>query len=105
MANRWGLNEILGLNLEGNRLFHGSPCLINDRYMASGTFFTPDATVAMQYGPILYSIEVPEAGLDLFVPDSLKEHLYTRCLIPLSFFDVDDTTPNDTEVFDLEKKV
>ena len=40
-----------------------------------------------------------------FTPDSLKEHLYTSGCIPLVFFDVDDTTPNDREVFDLEKKV
>jgi hypothetical protein len=101
MANRWGLKEVFGLNLKGTKLFHGSPCLINDKYMASGTFFTPDATVAMQYGPVIYSIEVPDKALEMFCPDSLKEHLYTRCLIPLSYFDVDDTTfqGDDEELF------
>ena len=101
MANRWGLNEVFGYNLEGNRLFHGSPCRIVDQYIATGTYFTPDATIAMQYGAFIYSIEVDELLLPMFCPDSLKEHLVNHNLIPLYMFHVDDTTfqGDDEELF------
>ena len=31
-------------------LFHGSPIKINDRYMASETYFTEDIEIAKEYG-------------------------------------------------------
>ena len=39
-------------------LYHGSPVRINDRYMASETYFTEDFEIAKLFGRFIYTIEM-----------------------------------------------
>jgi hypothetical protein len=71
-------------------LYHGSPIRIDDRYMASGTFFTVDKNIARDYGKFIYSIELDEKIASIFHPDSLREHLVSCRLIPMFMFNVQE---------------
>lgn len=88
MANRWGLNEVFGYNLSEDTVYHGSPTLITDHSMAAGTYFSPDIEVAKNYGAYIYSLDIPDRHEDLLKRDDLKEHLISRCAIPLCFFNL-----------------
>ena len=69
-------------------LFHGSPIKINDRYMASETYFTEDIEIAKEYGNYIYSIEMDDKLRTIMQLDCLGEHYISTRLIPLHIFDV-----------------
>ena len=69
-------------------LYHGSPIVIKDVAMASGTYFTEDIDIARWYGDVVYSIEVDDKVRSIFVLDSLGEHFVSVFAIPLYLFDV-----------------
>ena len=69
-------------------LYHGSPIKIDDNYMASGTFFTIDKNIAVEYGKYIYSIRLNDELATLFRPDGLKEHMVSCHLIPIYLFNI-----------------
>lgn len=78
-------------NLEVDVVYHGSPVKINDRYIASGTFFSVSRDIAKEYGRFIYSIELAYIVSGIFQPDILKEHLINSNAIPISLFDIEDS--------------
>jgi hypothetical protein len=73
-------------------LYHGSPeLIINDRDMASNTYFTEDIEIAKDYGKYIYKIETDEKMIGLFTKDCMNEHWINRGHIPLYLFDVIET--------------
>ena len=49
------------------KLYHGSPIVIKDTGMKSGTYFTDDIDVAKQYGDVIYKFIATEITIGLFV--------------------------------------
>ena len=97
------LNEFLKLNFQtGTKqpcfihdvstsiLFHGSPIKINDRYMASETYFTEDIEIAKEYGNFVYSIEMDDKLRTIMQLDCLGEHFISTRLIPMYLFNVQE---------------
>lgn len=74
-----------------DKLYHGSPTLINDDAMASETYFTDDIKVARSYGRYIYEIEVDSSCDQAFVLDSLEEHFISTCLLPMGLFRILDS--------------
>jgi len=71
-------------------LFHGSPIKINDRYMASETYFTEDIEIAKGYGKFVYSIEMDDKLRTIMQLDCLGEHFISTRLIPMYLFNVQE---------------
>lgn len=71
-------------------LFHGSPIKINDRYMASETYFTEDIEIAKEYGKFVYSIEMDDKLRTIMQLDCLGEHFISTRLIPMYLFNVQE---------------
>ena len=71
-------------------LFHGSPIKINDRYMASETYFTEDIEIAKEYGNFVYSIEMDDKLRTIMQLDCLGEHFISTRLIPMYLFNVQE---------------
>jgi len=71
-------------------LFHGSPMKINDRYMASETYFTEDIEIAKEYGNFVYSIEMDDKLRTIMQLDCLGEHFINTRLIPMYLFNVQE---------------
>lgn len=77
-------------NIEIKYIYHGSPILINDRFMASETYFTIDKNIAKEYGKYIYSIELTDTIRNSINVDNLGEHFITKCLIPIKLFTVSE---------------
>ena len=71
-------------------LFHGSPTKINDRYMASETYFTEDIEVAKEYGKFIYSIEMDDKLRTIMQLDCLGEHFINIRLIPIYLLNIQE---------------
>lgn len=69
-------------------IYHGSPIKINDRYMASETYFTEDIEIAKQYGKFVYSIELDDNLRTMFTLDCFGEHFISCRLIPIHLFKI-----------------
>jgi hypothetical protein len=70
------------------KLYHGSPIKINDRHIATGTYFTDDINVAMDYGDFIYSIDFCEKIKSVMKLDCFKEHYINIRLIPIYLFEI-----------------
>jgi len=55
-------------------LYHGSPIKIDDRYIATETYFTEDIEIAKDYGRFVYSIEMDDKLNTIMKLDCLGEH-------------------------------
>jgi len=77
-------------NVSVDFLYHGSHVLINDNDMASGTFFSIDKDIAMEYGSFIYSIELDDNLATIFKPDILGEHLINCRMIPIYKFNIEE---------------
>lgn len=87
MRNELGLSSIFhNPNIEIKFIYHGSPILINDRFMASETYFTINEEIAKEYGKYIYSIELTDTVKNSISVDNLGEHFITKCLIPIGLF-------------------
>ena len=75
-------------------IFHGSPKIIKDRNIASGTFFTEDLDIAMDYGEYVYQWNVPKERDCCFTRDIIGEHWVARCAIPIELFEIDRCNKN-----------
>lgn len=71
-------------------LYHGSPIIIEDRYMASETYFTEDIEIARMYGRYIYTIEMNDKLREIMQLDCLGEHFVTNRLIPMYLFTVQE---------------
>lgn len=69
-------------------LYHGSPTLINDRFMSSETYFTDDLEVAKWYGKFVYSVELTAEQMTIMQKDCFDEHYISTRLIPLYLFTI-----------------
>ena len=65
-------------------LYHGSPCVIDDFGLKSGTFFTDDILVARDYGKFVYRIILSGDELKILARDIMQEHWINRALIPMN---------------------
>lgn len=67
------------------KLYHGTPKKINDKYFASGTFFSEDINIARSYGDVIYELDILDRFVEggLLVLDVLNEHYVSTRLIPL----------------------
>jgi hypothetical protein len=70
------------------KIYHGSPIEINDIYIATGTYFTDDINVAMDYGNYIYSIDFCEKIKSVMKLDCFKEHYINIRLIPIYLFEI-----------------
>lgn len=77
-------------DVSGSILFHGSPIKINDRYIASETYFTEDIEIAKEYGKFVYSIEMDDKLRTIMQLDCLCEHFISTRLIPMYLFNVQE---------------
>jgi len=70
------------------KLYHGSPIVIKDTGLKSGTYFTDDIDVAKQYGEVIYKFVATEITIGLFVKDCFNEHWISCRLIPFSYLEI-----------------
>lgn len=73
-------------------LYHGSPVKIDDRSMASGTWFTEDLSLAREYGEYVYRVELSGDQRSV-VSHSFEEHWVSHGHIPMDLFII---LPNTT---------
>jgi len=90
ITEEYGNNELDISNDSTSILFHGSPIKINDRYMASETYFTKDIEIAKGYGKFVYSIEMDDKLRTIMQLDCLGEHFISTRLIPMYLFNVQE---------------
>ena len=68
-------------------LFHGSPVVIDDNSMASGTWFTEDIEIAKYYGEFVYRLELPSEKMGI-LSKSFEGHYVSHGHIPMGYFDI-----------------
>lgn len=71
-------------------LYHGSPIIINDRFLASETYFTEDIEIAKLFGRFIYAIEMDDKLRTIMQLDCLGEHFVSIRLIPIHLFTVQE---------------
>ena len=69
-------------------LYHGSPTVIKDIAMASGTYFSDDLEVARSYGNYIYKIECDYKTKTMFIKAIFNEHYITIGHIPFYVFEI-----------------
>jgi hypothetical protein len=72
-------------------LFHGSPVVIDDNSMASGTWFTEDIEIAKYYGEFVYRLELPSEKMGI-LSKSFEGHYVSHGHIPMGYFDIQHNT-------------
>ena len=69
-------------------LYHGSPKIIDDVGIKSGTYFTEDIEIAISYGRYVYKIDVSDDKMNAFIRGFLGEHWINNGIIPIYEFEV-----------------
>jgi hypothetical protein len=80
---RTKLNQVNGSVV----LFHGSPVVIDDNSMASGSWFTDDIEIAQDYGDVVYRLDLPPDKMGI-MSKSFEGHYVSHGHIPMGYFDI-----------------
>ena len=84
---RTKLNQVNGSVV----LFHGSPVVIDDNSMASGSWFTDDIEIAQDYGDVVYRLDLPPDKMGI-MSKSFEGHYVSHGHIPMGYFDIQQNT-------------
>lgn len=79
------------LSIEQMTIYHGSPTIIDDFGIKSGTYFTEDIDIAVSYGRYVYKLCVSEEKEKAFSRDFFCEHWMNTGIIPIEEFEVIDS--------------